>query len=334
MPTQDEMGAEEIPVISPGEGQLRQQSGGYGADGKPAGAAMVDTALQSSAGDLRRAQPNPQATPATQRTVGSVEAAITGTEDLPPVKSPTGGNKPPYNEPHQFDMVNYNDPEAIKRAAARGGIDVSLLTPNAISQIQSMYQSAHDPGVLSTVRNFMGKTGFGAFMRGWENGEPSDTIPYSDLEKVNPTLAENRKAVQFFGNNIQTRIYEGGQYVSPDGVKYVPPDSYKYGRLIGSVMANPGSIFGAGAAGAGGDAVRGVTSAASPSSWATAGNAGSGATAGVAAFQGAMQAMKKGGQALQVMAANNPRAAAAIVGIAKYGAFGWMLHGGIPAPAP
>jgi hypothetical protein len=110
-------------------------------------------------------------------------------------------------------------------------------------------------------------------------------------------MAEQRKAFQFFGANIMQRIIEEGKYIktSPDGTStaYVPPDEYKAGKVIGSVLANPGSVAGI------------------PKM----------AQVGLAAT---MQGMGKVAQSFQQLAQTYPAAANLVAGVGKWGAIGFL----------
>jgi hypothetical protein len=219
-------------AISPKEANLRQQSGGYGADGKPAPQmAVVDT----------QGSPAPAGKPTTPdgepiRSLQSVDAAITG--------APSGPNlKGPVLQPHQFQMSTLT-PESLQRAADAGGFDSSKVPKEYWPYIQGKYEAALDPGTLDSVRNWIKGTGVGHLMAGMDAGGPQDTIPLTTMEKISPAMAEMRKVDEFFNQNIQSRIIEKGENISADGLHYTPPESYKIGKIVGSVMASPASAGG------------------------------------------------------------------------------------------
>jgi hypothetical protein len=214
-------------AISPQEAQLRQQSGGYGPDGKPAPQmAMVDT----QGGSAPVQQPI--------RSLSEVDAGITG------APSPTGQKQPPLL-PHQPN-ISGSTIEGLQRAADRMGVDSSKIPKEYWPYLQQKYQAAYDPSTMDAVRNWVNATGVGRFMAGWDSQGPQDVVPPDTMAKIHPGIAEMQKADALFNQNIQARIVEKGKYISADGINYTPPDSdyYKVGRLIGSVMANPASAAG------------------------------------------------------------------------------------------
>jgi hypothetical protein len=214
-------------AISPKEANLRQQSGGYGADGKPAPAtAVVDT--QGTPAPQGRA-PKPATAPL--RSLMDVEGAITGAPMGKPVKDPP-------ILPHQFQM-NTLTKESLQRAADAGGFDSTKVPKEYWPYIQEKYTAALDPNVAESVINWIKGTGVGHFMAGVDADGPQDTVPLSTLEKIHPGLAEMRKVDEFFNQNIQSRIIEKGQYVSADGLRYSPPASYKAGKILGTLITNP-----------------------------------------------------------------------------------------------
>jgi hypothetical protein len=245
-------------------------------------------------------QPQGSAPPtAPVRSLQDVEAAITGAPNAQPVP------KGPLLQPHQFNMTSYDDVEKLQQAARAGGIDTDKVPPEYWQYLKNKYAAANDPGVLGVAQHFIQATGIGHFMAGWDEGGPSDTIPASDMEKMNPRMAEMRKADQFFNQNIQSRIIEKGAYISNNGANYTPPDSYKYGKMVGSVMANPASA--------------------------------AGIPAGAKMMVGGMVSL--GSKAVGLMgqfAENYPRAADLVQSLAKWGAIGAigtaMMGRGAPPP--
>jgi hypothetical protein len=181
---------------------------------------------QAAAGIPPTAPPAPMP----QRSLDSVEAAITGAPSPKPVPQ-----KPPL-EPHQFEMTNYDDVTKLQAAARAGGIDVDKIPPKYWQDLSDRYAAAHDPDTVDKVTNFIKTTAVGHFMQGWDDSPRStygQSAAWHDLlSNHNPTALEVDKADRYFNANIQRWIIDKGQYVDKQG-NYNPPASYQAGKALG-----------------------------------------------------------------------------------------------------